>query len=429
MKDSTKSRIALIVTLIVAGEMIFGLPFHLARYFRPTLLTVFDLDFTELGVLFAHYGAAAMIAYYPGGAIADRFSARNLMIVSLLATAAGGFYMATYPGYESLKFVYLFWGVSTVFLFWGALIRATREWGGRNEQGVAFGVLEGGRGLMAFAVAFIAVRVLGGMMPEDAALATSEERQAAFRTVILIYSSMPVLAALLVWKFVPVQDETSISRHNPLQGMWIVLQRPVVWAQAIIIICAYCSFKGSDNYSAYAEQVLGMNEVEAARFATWGAFLRPIGAVAAGLIADRFDAAKSIGVFFAILVLTFGPLALIAPDGALLYIYFNVFVSYFAVFALRGIYFALLEENSTPVRYTGAAVGLVSLVGYTPDFFFGLITGPILDANPGAVGFGHYFLLLAGIMTAGVCAVLWLLWLRRKGTEALWPKAAVEIKA
>ncbi len=30
-----------------------------------------------------------------------------------------------------------------------------------------------------------------------------------------------------------------------------------VWAQAAVIICAYCAFKGLDNYSLYAVQVLG----------------------------------------------------------------------------------------------------------------------------------------------------------------------------
>jgi len=35
------SRYLYIVTLVIAGEMVFGLPFHVARFFRPTLLEVF----------------------------------------------------------------------------------------------------------------------------------------------------------------------------------------------------------------------------------------------------------------------------------------------------------------------------------------------------------------------------------------------------
>jgi sugar phosphate permease len=112
------------------------------------------------------------------------------------------------------------------------------------------------------------------------------------------------------------------------------------------------------------------------------------------------------------------------PDTAgLRFVYANLFVSFFAVFALRGIYFALLEENRTPAFVTGAAVGLVSLIGYTPEIFFAPISGRILDANPGLVGFQHYFLFLAGIAVVGILVVAWLLWLHRAGTRSLWRAA------
>jgi sugar phosphate permease len=220
-----------------------------------------------------------------------------------------------------------------------------------------------------------------------------------------------------------VPETVAYRRSNPLRGMRIVLGRPVIWAQAAIIICAYCGYKGLDNYSLYAVQVLGMDEVRGAALATWGAWVRPFAAVAAGLVADRFSAARSIGLTFGLLVVAYLALAIIAPNTAgLQLIYANLFVSFFAVFALRGIYFALLEENRTPAFVTGAAVGLVSLVGYTPEIFFAPITGRILDANPGLVGFQHYFLFLAAVAALGIAVVAALLWLRRAGTRALWPE-------
>ena len=54
-------RIVLIIVLIMAGEMVFGLPFHTARFFRPTLLDVFGFTNTQLGDLFAVYGITAML--------------------------------------------------------------------------------------------------------------------------------------------------------------------------------------------------------------------------------------------------------------------------------------------------------------------------------------------------------------------------------
>lgn len=410
------------VSLVIAGEMVFGLPFHTARFFRPTFLEVFGFTNTQAGDLFALYGITAMIAYFPGGALADRYPARTLLTASLFATAAGGFYMATIPAAMNMAVLYAFWGVTTIFLFWGALIRATREWGGQSSQGVAFGVLEGGRGLVAALVSTLALAVFAAIMPENVGLASDDVRRAGMQSIIFVYSFAALGAGILVWLTVPVPDPISYKRSNPLHGMAIVLRRPVIWAQAAIIICAYCGYKGLDNYSLYAVQVLGMDEVRGAALSTYGAWVRPIAAVTAGLIADRWNAARTISVAFVVLIASYCLLGVSAPDAAALnLVYANLFVSFFAVFSLRGIYFALLEENRTPAFLTGAAVGLVSLVGYTPEIFFAPIAGRILDANPGLVGFQHYFLFLAGIAATGVVVVAWLLWLRRAGEEHLWP--------
>ena len=411
------------IALIIAGEIVFGLPLGTARFFRYTLLEVFGFTNTQLGDLFAVYGITAMIAYFPGGALADRFSARTLLTASLLATGAGGFYMATIPSALSMGILYGYWGITSIFLFWGALIRATREWGGPTSQGLAFGVLEGGRGLVAALIATIALAVFAAIMPENVDLASDEERRSGMQSVILIYSIATIATGVLAWFAVPVPESVAYPLGKPLRGMRIVVGRPVIWAQAAIIICAYCGYKGLDNYSLYAVHVLGMDEVRGAALSTWGAWVRPFAAIAAGLVADRFSATRSIGLTFGVLVVAYLMLALIVPDTTgLQLVYANLFVPFFAVFALRGIYFALLEENRTPAFVTGAAVVLVSLVGYTPEVFFAPITGRILDANPGLVGFQHYFLFLAAVAAIGIGVVVALLRMRRAGSRALWPE-------
>jgi sugar phosphate permease len=413
------SRYLYIAVLVLAGEMVFGLPFHTARFFRPTMLEVFGFTNTELGDLFALYGVTAMLSYFPGGAIADRFSARGLLSASLVATAVGGLFMAAIPGARGMAVLYAFWGFTTIFLFWGALIRATREWGGETEQGVAFGLLEGGRGVAAAVVAGLLVSVLAFYMPEDATLATDEQRRVGFQAVILGYSLITLLTGLLTWMLIPAPPSEVRRRGNPLPNMALVMRMPIVWAQAAIIVCAYCTYKGVDYYSLYLVQVMGLDEVEAARLASWGAYIRPVGAIAAGLIADRFNAANSIGVTFGILGGTYLVLSVLVPDSAgQAVIYANLGIGLFAVFALRGIYFALLQETRTPRHITGAAVGLISVVGYTPEIFFAPVAGRILDADPGAGGFHNLFALLAAVMAVGIVIVAWLAWLKRNAAAA-----------
>ncbi|MEM1176362.1 MAG: MFS transporter [Pseudomonadota bacterium] len=413
------SRWLTLVTLIVAGEMIFGLPFQTARFFRPTLLEVFGFSNTQLGDLFAAYGVTAMLSYFPGGVLADRFSARRLLTLSLLATAAGGFVMLTLPGAPTMLALYAFWGVTSILLFWGALIRATREWGGHDQQGMAFGLLDAGRGLVAAIVAAIAVQVFAVSLGSGEV--TEWSRALAFHNVIAVYVAVNLLVAAMTWLFIPeVRPSGPASPHLWL-GIRRVLSRPVIWTQAGVIVAAYCGYKGLDNYSLYLVQVMGYDELRAAELSAYGAYLRPVGALAAGVLADRLMATRVSFALFLLMLLSYAGLVLLTPSATAVSLLFaNLAVSYLAVCGMRSVYFALLEQNQTPKAFTGTAVGFISLVGYTPDVFFAPITGRILDASPGAAGHQDYFMFLGGVAVVGLAASALLMHLHRRGR--LWPE-------
>ncbi|MEM1246160.1 MAG: MFS transporter [Acidobacteriota bacterium] len=422
--SSVTSRFLLLFCLVFSGEMIFSLPFHVPRYFRPTVLEVFGFSNTQLGDVFALYGVMAMLSYFPGGVIADRFSDRKLMTVSLIATALGGLAMATIPSPRVTALVYGYWGVSSVLLFWAALIRATRVWGGTEAQGRAFGLLDGGRGLIGAAAASLGVFVLGSFLPDVVESASPEERRRGLQAVIYLYSGITAFAALLVWRLVPEREvEASALRRSPFAGMLEVLRKPIVWVQALIVVCAYCGFKGIDNFSLYAVQVLGMDEVAGANLSANATYIRPVACIAAGLLADRFTGGRTLAAVFAAMAAVYTIFVFAETMGAVRNLLFaNVFVAFFGVFAMRGVYFALLEETATPPRITGTAVGLISVVGYTPDIFFAAVTGRILDASPGLAGHQNFFLFLVGVMVLGVGVAVTLLWLNRSAVES--PTAA-----
>ncbi len=411
------TRLFRITALIIAGEIIYGLPFHTQRFFRPTMLEAFNISNTQLGDMFAAYGATAMISYFLGGPFADRYSARSLIAVSLVLTAAGGLYMATFPDVLAMSILYAYWGITTSLLFWAALIKATRDWGGQRSQGIAFGILDGGRGLAAAVFGAVAVAILAVYIPAEATSLSDAGRRAGLRAIILFYSTLTLLAAVVIWFLVPHTDDSTAKSRPLFAGIPEVVRRPLIWAQAGVIICAYCGYKGLDNFGIYAVHVLNMSEIDAARLTTYGAYVRPVACVAAGLLADRYDSARSIFGLFAILIASFCVLALATPDTtALAVIYGSIFVTFFAVFALRGIYYALLEETKTPKHLTGASVAVIAFVGYTPEIFFGPVTGRILDANPGAPGLSNYFGFLSAVAIAGAMVALVLIRINKTNT-------------
>jgi len=413
------TRILVLGCLIFIGEVMFGLPFHIPRYFRATILEAFGLSNAQLGDLFATYGVTATLAYFPGGPLADRFSARKLMAASLFATGIGGIYLATIPGPLGMAALYGYWGATTILLFWAALIRTTRDWGSASEQGRAFGILDGGRGLVAAGLASLAVIAFGWSLPAEADFATADERLAALKSVIHFYTALTFAAGLLCWFAIPDRDgQRRPTRVGTLSGIAEVLHAPRVWAQALVVVCAYCGYKGLDNYALYAVQVLDMSELDAARFTAAAAYIRPVAAVAAGLMADRFTARRVVGGLFIAMAISYGALSQIAPSPDFVKIlYANIFISFFAVCGLRGVYFALLEETRIPSNRTGTVVGLISVVGYTPEIFFGPISGRILDHSPGVSGHLNYFAFLSAISVVGVVIVLILMFLLKKDLQ------------
>ena len=62
------------------------------------------------------------------------------------------------------------------------------------------------------------------------------------------------------------------------------------------------AFKGFDNYSLFAVEAWGMDEVEAAAIVTLGSWIRPFAALGAGLLADRFSAARLLVIGFVALL-------------------------------------------------------------------------------------------------------------------------------
>ncbi|MCB0807357.1 MAG: MFS transporter [Bacteroidales bacterium] len=401
--------------IIFAGEMVFSLPFHIVRYFRPTMLSVFDLSNTRLGDAIAVYGVMAMISYFPGGMLADRFPAGKMMAVSLFTTGLGGLYLYTIPGFTGLTLVFGFWGVTTIFLFWAALIKATREWGGVLAQGRAFGFLDGGRGLIAAGAATVAVWLLGTFLNGTESI-TSAKQLEALKAIILFYVLFTILSGVLVWFAIPHKNESDkMPRQNPMKGLKAVLLTRVVWLQAFIVVSAYCGYKSLDYFSLYGIEYFNMDEVSAAGFVTYASYLRALGAIGAGFLADRYTASKVIIVTFILLIISYMIPGFLIPQAKTVYLFFaNMLFTFTAVYALRGVYFVLLEETQVKKQLTGTAVGLISVIGYTPDVFFHSLAGRVLESSPDGNGFQRFFMLLLVIGLLGLLSSVLLLNIRKK---------------
>ena len=397
--------------LVLAGEAVYTLPFHVARFFKPTVLEVFSLTPTQLGIAQGVYGIVAMLAYFPGGPLADRYPARKLLAFSLWATAAGGLYMATMPDYRGAVLLWGFFGVTTILLFWAALIRATRDWGEHDGQGLAYGLLEGGRGVLAAGLASAGALLFAFAFPHGYDVASFEEKRTVLRIIIYGYTAVTAACGVFVWFALADGRRKGQAGHAAWRPqsesvrahILRVLRIPAVWLQAIIIICAYVAYKGFDNYSLFAVHGYGLDEVQAYRIISISAWMRPVAAICVGLLADRYTASRMSVLAFAILLGSDLYFAAGTPvPGAAWLFLGNTLVACVGFFALRGLYYALLEEANVPPAATGTAVGFVSVIGYTPEVFTNYAAGVFIEGAPGLAGYQHFFWFLAAFAFVGV---------------------------
>lgn len=401
--------VSMMLGLVLAGEAVFMLPFHVARFFRPTMLAVLELSATELGVLQSIYGVAALLAYLPSGVLADRLPARTLLCAALGSTALGGLYLLTVPGFWGLAALFALWGVTTILPLWGALIRATRRWGGAGGQGRAYGLLEGGRGLFAAAVASFGALLLAALFPDDAATIAADERRAVLLRVIATYVGVTAVAALAVWWLVPADssEPSPPTTRGSLADLRELARVPALWVHAVIVFAAYVGYKGMDDLALLAVDGWGFDEVEAARLVATTTWLRPLVCVGAGILGDRLRATAVLPAAFALVAA--GQLVLWwVPGGPGLAVVLTVDVLAIAtgVFALRACYFALVAEAAIPLRITGTAVGVVSVIGFLPELFVNALGGALVDAAPGAPGHQRFAAFLAAVAVLGLVASL-----------------------
>jgi len=402
-------------SLILAGDSIYLLP-YMRKSFQTSMQEVFDVTFTQLGAMNAMFGALAFGAYFAGGWLSDRVDTRTLLCVSLFATGLGGYYMATIPDYPMLLALHAFWGVTSILTFWAALIKAARLWGGPDDQGKTFGILDGGRGLVGAVMLSLAAWVFSRY-----ALVTD-----GLVAVIVLYSTASMVAGFFVLAFVPAD-----SAHGSLVGrgnaglsagqLRLVMAMPAVWLLALIILVAYWLYVGTFEFATFGELAFAQDKVFGAQLGAFREWLRPLSAIAAGLLADRIRPTRAVGLAF--IIAGGGYAALATMPGTvdwLWLLWIQVAAVAIAVFALRGIYFALLEESRVPVVVTGTAVGLVSMVGYTPDVFAYPLAGWFVDTFGAADGYRSYFAVLGCAALAGLAMTVALTWLnsQRRGDRA-----------
>ncbi len=395
--------IQLAVLVIVAGA-IYPLV-YLRQNFEVTILESFDMTATQLGQAYAMLGVLFVITYVPSGWLADRVAPRILMSFSLAFAGVLGIWFSTMPSFESVRIIFAGWGLATGLTFWSALIKATAVLAKPNEQGRFFGILDGGRGLVEALLATVAVAMFAYWLE-----VLRQSPADALHKVIWLYISFMLVMSPIVLFIVkdnreddgPASQDVKEKRRFRDDFMLIV-KREEIWLCAFCILAGYQLFWATYSFSAYMQNHYGLTAVAVGSITVAKLWMRPIGAAAAGFAGDFLDRERVLAILLLLSAIALAGLNVLPPaagTAALLGIVLTIGI---LTYAVRGIFWSTLESCSIPDKIKGLAIGLISLVGYSPDIYLPLLNGMLLDNFPGRVGYTIYF---SGISLTGVLGAL-----------------------
>ena len=396
--------------LIVAfgGAIIYGLPYFRFDYYDVYLET-YHLTNTQMGVFGSVLGVFGMISYLFGGVVADRFSTRMILTVSLIGTGIGGFIHLLPLNYTALLCLYAFWGVSSLFAFWPACVKAVRILSDSGDQGKAFGFFEGGRGVGA------ALMAMGAVVAFRVGIGNIDDQVQGMKFVIIYYSVLTILMGILA--FLTVKDgKMEASERISFKGIGEVLKLPAVWIIGFVTFCNYVFTLSLYYFTPYATGILGATVTFAATLAALKRWLGTISSVAGGYMSDKIGTGRTILVSFLIMAAGTAAILLLPTNSksimAFTALFLVVYIFYSVNYAQT---WAMMDEGAIPEKYSGTAAGIISTVGYLPEIFVSLMAGVMIDQNPGVGGYRQYFGFMIGMLLLGaVITVVWIKFLKKQ---------------
>lgn len=405
-----------LIIVAIAGGLMTKLPYLRETYMEPLQLAT-GATKAQLGLIMSAYGIINFICYFPGGILADKFSAKSLIAFSCFGTGLIGLWYYTMPGFTGLVIIHGLFAITTVFTFWAAMVKSINNLGGPEEQGRLFGFLEGGRGLIGTVAAFGSVAVFA-LAPDDVG---------GMKNAILYYSVALLLCGVLVLIFLQSNkpEKAAAKAENPLnmKDFLQVAKIPRVWLCGLLAMCNYSALIFHGYVTGYLSEAFEISNTVVANLSVVRTyFLMMVGAFAAGFVADKLGSRIRFMQYAYVGMAVFASLYVLIPTGAkaVPLIVANFIVYGLCLYSIKALYFSTIDELLISKRLAGTASGIISLLTYAPEIFLYTVSGQMVDKYAGTdtplAGYIHCFIWMAVLSVIGfVCAVV----LRRLNAKAI----------
>lgn len=397
-QSKLKKNMLRLILISIAGTMIYGLPYFRSYYYDAYLQT-YGLTNSQMGMFGSIFGIMGACSYLFGGVVADMFSARKLMTISMILTGLGGLLHLFHPSYIMLVGIYFLWGFTSLFAFWPALLKVLRSLANEDEQSKAYGFMDATRGITNAVQLAVTLAIFNALSKKASDLA-------GLNGVVIFYSAVCIVMGIGLYFVLDekklqtgsdgAEDESKFSFAIVKQ----VLKMPVVWLLSLVVCCSYTMPILFYYFTPYATANLGMTAAAGAMVTMLAQYVRPVACVVGGVAADKIGRANVMyGTMGIMLVST---LVLIFARSMTNAVFIGICACiYFGMYGAYSLVFSMFDECGIPKYMSGTAIGLICTIGYMPEFFCPLLAGKVLDTY-GNAGYHILFIFLAVMMVIGL---------------------------
>ena len=371
------------------GAYIIYQPIYEKNTYYEAFIQGFNITNTQFATMFSAFSIVSLIAYFPGGIIADKFSPRKLLTFSFISTALLALWESTFPSYEVGVFIFGAMGATTTLTFWAALVKATRQFGkAMAGESKALGFQEGVRNVGKMLIATVAVWLFSRFAAiEDGLVA------------VLRYDAVITLACGVASWFVfsdDSEEESAVYKESIIKQMAQCLKNPAVWVVSLIVLGTYSM---SANLSGYVTKIgtskFSLSVQMAAVAVMISTYMQPVGSFIGGWLGDKMGATKALALSTLGLMCTTA-VVLFLPKSPAMAIPFILTYLVFTGFrgAARGQYYGPLREAGVPMVLSGTDTGLIATIGYSGDTFLPIISGKLLDTMDATAAMETFIVIL-----------------------------------
>lgn len=382
-------KIMIFIILSATVAIAYQIP-YLRYTFYDQMAAALQLNDTQMGLLATAVSLTSTCCYPIGGIFAEKFSCRNLIMISLAGLIGCTVVYSFTTNFVLIMIIHILYGFFSIATLWSAYLVGLRSLGDESVQSTLFGSSEATRGVVQTVCAFIYLGVIG--------LAASQAT--GFRYVLYVGIAICVLILILAFIFLPKGNlNGAVEENTKKYTIMETLKCKGVWIACLLIMCAYVSWSCGNGYlTTYTVRVLGVSEATASTLGIIRSYIIVfLAGFLGGWLVDRFKfKGKAFTILFICIIITMG--AVMFTNTMVTVCIVITMILAFVANIMKSTYWSTLGQAGIPLNMTAAATGIISFIAFIPDFIITAVAGKWLDnatqAGNVAAGFNKIFILL-----------------------------------